>query len=267
MPLQITKHPRYDEKHTSQKSHPSTGRPIRSRRHRQIAPPFSRPLPPPLANSFLSLLPPTQNSESHTSTHRSTHGRINAHPRSPAVAKMKTKTTASSFRESRSTTVIKHISPLPRSPPPPSPQNKHQSPPRKILLYRPHRPPSPPFHPKEPQKEPKKFAGHNSRKHVAATSFSVAPLQIGRLYPRQNCRLQSLQFPARYCFRSSSAPSALRRGFGSSAEVRAREGGSVRARRPFAAAGEDGPASRAMMVLLSKQVHLQKEVGALEGRN
>lgn len=39
----------------------------------------------------------------------------------------------------------------------------------------------------------------------------------------------------------------------------------MRARRPFAAV-EEGPASRAMMVLLSKQVHLQKEVGAVEGR-
>ena len=49
--------------------------------------------------------------------------------------------------------------------------------------------------------------GKDARKQVVNISSAPFPLQIGRfMYSRQNCRLQSLQLPARYSFRSVPPP-------------------------------------------------------------
>lgn len=69
-------------------------------------------------------------------------------------------------------------------------------------------------------------------KQVVTTFSSFSPLQ--KLYPRQNCRLQSLHVFF---------------------EARGRRSG-------FAGFLLDEGASRATMVLFPKQVHLQKDVGA-----
>lgn len=81
------------------------------------------------------------------------------------------KTTASSFRESRSTTVIKHISPLPRSPPlPPKASTSLPLVKSSFTAFTPP-PPNPlSFHPNSPKKKPKKIAGHKltetRRRHI-----------------------------------------------------------------------------------------------------
>lgn len=119
------------------------------------------------------------------------------------------------------------------------------------------------------------------RKHVATTSSTPASRQIGRWASMQYCRLQSLQFPARNSFRSSSSPPPLPApppfSFSSPASAGSRamslgdEGGAVRGRKTSLLRGEfERGASSGIMVLLAKQVHLQNEVGAVwtltEGR-
>lgn len=95
----------------------------------------------------------------------------------------------------------------------------------------------------------------NSRKQVATTSSGPASRQIGKCASIQYCRLQSLQFPARNSFRSSSpSPPSAR-------PIRTRPPRSASSRRCSGARG----ASSGIMVLLLKQVHLQNEVGAAEG--
>lgn len=118
------------------------------------------------------------------------------------------------------------------------------------------------------------------RKHVATTSSTPASRQMGRWASMQYCRLQSLQFPARNSFRSSSPPplpAPPPSSFSSPASAGSRamssgdEGGAVRGRRTSLLRGElERGASSGIMVLLAKQVHLQNEVGAVctltEGR-
>jgi len=71
------------------------------------------------------------------------------------------------------------------------------------------------------------------RKHSVTISSSFVPLQMGKLYSKQNCLLQSLQVPV---FRDAGVVPA------------SPPAGS----RPL----------RGMMVLLVLQIHLQKDVGA-----
>lgn len=92
----------------------------------------------------------------------------------------------------------------------------------------------------------------------------------------QYCRLQSLQFPARNSFRSSSfslppLPAPWSSSFisspsssGSRADNSGHDGEGVRGRRTRLLGGElERGASSGIMVLLEKQVHLQNEVGSV----
>lgn len=112
------------------------------------------------------------------------------------------------------------------------------------------------------------------RKHVATTSSTPASRQMGRCASMQYCRLQSLQFPARNSFRSSSfcfpplpasscpflsSPSSKSR-----AKNSCDNGVEVRGKRKPLLRGELARgASSGIMVLLVKHVHLQNEVGAV----
>lgn len=102
----------------------------------------------------------------------------------------------------------------------------------------------------------------NSRKQVVKTSSSFAPLQVGNSYPRQNFRLQSLQVRVRcFCF---SARSSSSNGSPAAGGVLLSATSNVRSWRFRASlkAPESPSGSRGIIVLLEKQVHLQKEVGS-----
>ena len=124
----------------------------------------------------------------------------------------------------------------------------------------------------------------NLRKQVVKISSNILSLHMGRfIYSRQNCRLQSLQFPALYSFLSfpasllgsSSAPDSSSPCFSSSSGCSsgasasllfhlvnpADDNGGRRAGKEISRARREG-GSRAMMVEFEPQVHLQNDVGA-----
>jgi hypothetical protein len=85
-------------------------------------------------------------------------------------------------------------------------------------------------------------------KQVVKIFSSFAVEHIGKLYDRQNCLVQSAQVRERCAGASFAAESAL---------SKTKAGGLL-----AGVLRSDVVLDRAMMVLLEKQVHLQKDVGA-----
>ena len=180
-----------------------------------------------------------------TCNHLPTQGLTTAQISRPAVAKMKMKTTASSFLESRS--VVPHVSPITLG---------------RVSFSR------------------VKTNG-DIRKQVVNISSKFAPVHIGKCSSSQYWRLQSLQFPRLNSTRSSSSPfsshilpppfspgaatgSPVFEGGSSGSGSSSSSFSACRATKSCCGRCVAGlGASRGMMVLFEKQVHLQNEVGAI----
>ena len=176
-----------------------------------------------------------------TATQPLTAAQIN----NPPVAMMKMNTTASSFLESLS---VSHVSGTYHT------HTRHH-----LFFFF--------FLPFHVQKRKNRNRNKNSRKQVVNTSSSLAPLQMGRLYERQNCRLQVLQLPPVCVFfllpSSSSSSLAL------SWSGEASGSGLLLRKKSVSKTDDDGTLDAGggwppsgIMVLFVKHVHLQNEVGA-----